>query len=92
MRGESIDLFTTKLSHADRSTVIVPNRKIVGEILHNYGKIRQLELGVGVAYQTDLNHALAAIDEVLGLPARPRRNPRPSSVSPPWPILRSTLR
>src|SRR5215510_6110490 len=38
-RVETIDLFTTSLSHADMSKVVVPNRKIVGEILHNYGKI-----------------------------------------------------
>ena len=38
---ESIELFSTRLSHADRSIVVVPNRKIVGEIMHNYGQIRQ---------------------------------------------------
>ena len=50
--------------------MVVPNRKIVGEILHNYGSIRQLNIAVGVAYDTDLNKALATIDEVL------RDNPR----------------
>ena len=34
-RVEDINLFDTTLSHADRSSVVVPNRKIVGEILHN---------------------------------------------------------
>jgi small conductance mechanosensitive channel len=76
-RVEAIDLFTTVLSHADMSKVIVPNRKIVGEILHNYGKIRQLDLSVGVAYGTDLNSALAAVNEVLGLNPRVLRDPVP---------------
>jgi small conductance mechanosensitive channel len=62
---ESIELFNTKLGHTDLSKVVVPNRKIVGEILHNYGKIRQLDVTVGVAYNTDLNAALAAVDDVL---------------------------
>ena len=31
---------------------MIPNRKIVGEILHNYGKIRRW-IEVGVAYDTD---------------------------------------
>ena len=48
-RVESINLFTTRLSHPDRSLVVVPNRKIVGEILHNYGEIRQLDLRVEIA-------------------------------------------
>jgi small conductance mechanosensitive channel len=64
-RVEVIELFNTKLSHPDLSTVVVPNRKIVGDILHNYGKIRQLDVAVGVAYNTDLNVALAAVNEVL---------------------------
>jgi small conductance mechanosensitive channel len=62
---ETITLFQTTLSHPDRSRVVIPNRKIVGEILHNYGKIRQLDVTVGVAYDTDLNQALTLIQEVL---------------------------
>jgi len=77
---ESIELFTTKLSHTDKSRVVVPNRKIVGEILHNYGKIRQLEVTVGVAYNTDLNAALAAVGQVL------RQNPR--VLKGPEPVVR----
>ena len=62
---ETITLFQTTLSHPDRSLVVIPNRKIVGEILHNYGKIRQLDITVGVAYDTELNQALTVIQEVL---------------------------
>jgi small conductance mechanosensitive channel len=60
-----IGLFSTTLTHPDRSRVVIPNRKIVGEILHNYGNIRQIDVVVGVSYRTDLNQALAAIREVL---------------------------
>jgi len=67
---DSITLFTTTLIHGDRSRVIVPNRKIVGEILHNYGKIRQTQVSVGVAYETDLKLALATMAELV------RANPR----------------
>ena len=62
---ETITLFQTTLSHPDRSLIVIPNRKIVGEILHNYGKIRQLDVTVGVAYDTELNQALTLIQEVL---------------------------
>jgi len=41
---EAVELFNTVLSHPDLSRVIIPNRKIVGEVLHNYGKIRQLDV------------------------------------------------
>jgi len=76
-RVESIELFSTKLSHADLSTVVVPNRKIVGEILHNYGQIRQLDVMVAVAYNTDLNAALAAVNEVVTLNPRVLKDPSP---------------
>lgn len=76
-RVESITLFSTKLSHPDRSVVIIPNRKIVGEILHNYGTLRQLNLSVGVAYDTDIGHALRVIDEVLNANPRIMKDPAP---------------
>ncbi|MGA2030094.1 MAG: mechanosensitive ion channel domain-containing protein [Verrucomicrobiota bacterium] len=60
-----IELFSTMLLHADSSRVMVPNRKIVGEILHNYGQIRQLDLGVGVGYGTDIDVALKIIRQIL---------------------------
>jgi small conductance mechanosensitive channel len=72
---ETITLFSTTLLHLDHSRVIVPNRKIVGEILHNYGRIRQLEVSVGVAYDADLRLALAAVREVLDSNARVLKDP-----------------
>lgn len=60
-----IDLFSTTLLHADNSHVIVPNRKIVGEILHNYGHIRQLDLTAAIGYSADLTLALAIVGEIL---------------------------
>ena len=76
-RVDSIELFSTKLSHPDLSKVVVPNRKIVGEILHNYGQIRQLDVVVGVAYSTDLNAALAAVNQVLTSNTRVLKDPAP---------------
>lgn len=74
---ESISLFSTILGHPDRSRVVIPNRKIVGEILHNYGTIRQLGLEVGVAYDTDVGAALGVIEEVLRGHPRVLREPAP---------------
>jgi small conductance mechanosensitive channel len=73
----SIELFATTLAHPDRSRVVIPNRKIVGEILHNYGTIRQLELNVGVAYQTNLTEAIAVVGEVLKSNPRVLKDPAP---------------
>jgi small conductance mechanosensitive channel len=65
-----IELFSTTLAHADRSRVIIPNRKIVGEILHNYGTVRQLDLAVGVGYTANVTEAIALVRDIL------KQNPR----------------
>ena len=72
-----IKLFSTTLGHADLSRVVIPNRKIVGEILHNYGRVRQVSFEVGVAYDADLGGALRATEEVLRANARVLKDPAP---------------
>jgi len=76
-RVESITLFSTTLSHPDRSLVVIPNRKIAGEILHNYGRIRQVSVVVGVAYEADLNEVLATIQEIVTTNERVLTEPKP---------------
>jgi small conductance mechanosensitive channel len=72
---EHINLFNTTLGHVDRSRVVVPNRKVVGEILHNYGTIRQVDVSVGVAYDTDIGAAMTVIREVLQANPKVLREP-----------------
>ena len=72
-----IELSSTTLGHADLSRVVIPNRKIVGEILHNYGRLRQLDITVGVPYQADLDQALAAVRDVLQASALALKDPTP---------------
>jgi small conductance mechanosensitive channel len=74
---EEISLFSTTLSHADKSLVVIPNRKIAGEILHNYGQIRQLNLTVRVSYTTDLTQAITSVDAVLLANRRVLQDPKP---------------
>lgn len=74
---EEVKLFNTTLGHPDRSRVVIPNRKIVGEILHNYGSLRQLDVVAGVAYDTDLSAALDAIRAVLAAHPKILRDPEP---------------
>jgi len=78
--GEVLDvsLFNTTLGHPDRSKVVIPNRRIVGEIMHNYGKIRQLAVEVSVALEANLAAAQSAIQEVLQGNARVLRDPVPT--------------
>ncbi|BCA56502.1 mechanosensitive ion channel protein [Nitrospira sp. KM1] len=76
---QTISIFSTVLLHPDRSRVVIPNRKIVGEILHNFGTIRQLHLQVGVAYSTNLTQALTLVREIL--------TRHPSVLKDPMPVI-----
>jgi len=81
-RVETITLFSTTLSHIDRSRIVIPNRKIAGEILHNFGTIRQLDVTVGIAYDADIAAALATVSEVLP--------PNPRVLQDPPPVIQTT--
>src|SRR6266849_905494 len=73
-----ITLSSTILLHPDHSRVIIPNRKIVGEILHNFGTMRQLHLAVHVPHHADLNQALEACRQIVDANIRVLKDPTPS--------------
>jgi small conductance mechanosensitive channel len=72
-----VDLFNTVLIHPDKSRVVIPNRKIVGEVLHNFGSIRQHDITVGVSYSTDLPRAIGVVRQVLAQNPRVLQDPEP---------------
>lgn len=75
----TIELFSTTLVHPDHSRVIIPNRKIVGEILHNFGTMRQVTVTIGVPHSADLSMALGTAHGVL--------TANPSVLSDPAPLV-----
>jgi small conductance mechanosensitive channel len=74
----TIELFSTVLTHPDMSTVVIPNRKIIGEILHNYGKIRQLDMSVGVSYGSNMVEVLTVLREIVASNQRVLKSPAPA--------------
>ena len=79
VRGDvaAIELFSTALVHADRSRVVIPNRKLVGEILHNFGNTRQLHLTITVPHAADVTAALTAATDVVTRNERVLKDPAP---------------
>lgn len=74
---QTISLFSSTLLHPDHSRVVVPNRKVVGEILQNFGKIRQAQVKVSIAYESDLRSALEIIGELVKSNSRVLAEPAP---------------
>lgn len=73
----AIELNSTTLLHPDLSRVIIPNKKIVGEILHNFGRTRQLRLAMLVPHSADLATVLTVAHEVVVADPRVLRDPAP---------------
>jgi len=72
-----IGLTATILMHADHSRLIIPNRKIVGEILHNFSTTRQLNLSVSVAHPGDVVSLLRGVRDVVATNTRVLKDPSP---------------
>jgi small conductance mechanosensitive channel len=72
-----IDLTASRLVRGDLSILILPNKHIVGEIVHNFGVIRQLDILVGVAYHTDVATATRLLRTILDQNPRVLKTPAP---------------
>lgn len=75
--GEVVDmqLARTMIKTVDGYTIVIPNKHIIGEIIHNYSDVKLLEINVGVSYSSDLDKAIALVKEVIHKDARAAREP-----------------
>ncbi len=62
---KEIKLAYTILTNEDDIIITIPNRHIVGEILHNSYASSILELSIGIAYHCDPEKAIAIISKVF---------------------------
>ena len=60
-----IKLAHTLLSDEDGVEIAVPNRHIIGEVIHNSRGCKLIELSVGISYQADADRAIALIRKTL---------------------------
>jgi small conductance mechanosensitive channel len=63
---EEINLGATILTDEDGVKITIPNKHIVGEILHNSEERRIVEEVVGISYDSDPEKAIGIIKEALG--------------------------
>ncbi|MDI6623444.1 MAG: mechanosensitive ion channel family protein [Brevundimonas sp.] len=75
---QRLDLFTTQMSNANNHKIVVPNSKVLGDVILNLSgqKTRRVEINFTVGYGEDLNAARAVLvgvaerhDKVLPDPA-----------------------
>lgn len=67
---KEVRLAATILTNEDEEVITIPNRHVIGEIIHNSKEARVLELEMGVAYASDIDQVAAiiksAVAEVTG--------------------------
>ncbi|MFT4813192.1 MAG: small conductance mechanosensitive channel [Paracoccaceae bacterium] len=62
---KEVHLAFTMLTNEDGEIITIPNKHIVGEIIHNSQADTVLELSVGIAYESDTKAAIEAIKKKL---------------------------
>lgn len=62
---EDISLGSTRLMRMDGVKVVVPNKHVIGEIIHNYSGRKGVDITVGVGYGSDVTQAIEAIRRII---------------------------
>jgi small conductance mechanosensitive channel len=77
--GEVIDIKIpkTELKTVDGTMITVPNKDIVGEIIHNYSTYKKLDITVGVSYKSDVEKALKVVNDIVTHEGRVTKDVRP---------------
>lgn len=77
--GEVLDmtLARTVLMTLDGTRIIIPNKKIIGEIMHNYSEHKRLDIKVGVAYSSDIDKAIGLVKDAVARDKRVTARPKP---------------
>lgn len=74
---EDMTLARTIIRTLDGTRIIIPNKKIIGEIVHNFSEFKILELTVGIAYGTDADKAIAVVKSIIDAEKRVMAKPAP---------------
>lgn len=62
---KEVHLAFTMLTNEDGEIITIPNKHIVGEIIHNSHEDTVLELSIGIAYSSNTQLAISAIEKKL---------------------------
>lgn len=62
---DDMTLGRTVLTTVDGDKIVVPNKHIIGEIIHNFSALKRVDITVGVSYATDMDSAINIIKAVV---------------------------
>ena len=77
--GEITDmtLARTEMKTLDGTVIFIPNKQIIGEVMHNYSSFKKLDLTVGISYNSDPEKAIEIIKGIISHESRITGQPQP---------------
>lgn len=76
---KGVSLFTTEMSTGDNIQIIMPNSQVWGSAIKNYSAhdTRRVDLVAGIAYEDDIDQAMAVLEGLIKKEARIMQDPAP---------------
>lgn len=77
---QSISLFNTILHTPDNQKIIVPNSKIISDVITNItaNETRRIDMVIGIGYEDDIDKAKAILTRILSEESRILKDPPPT--------------
>ena len=79
---EDLHIFTTQIKTVDNKTIIIPNGKIMGDVIVNYTAkdTRRIDVLLGVSYGDDIDKVRGIIEKAVAEDERILRDPSPAII------------
>ena len=74
---QDMTLARTEVKTVDGTKIVVPNKQIIGEVIHNYSNFKKLDITVGVSYKSNMDKAISAVKDVVLRDKRISQTPEP---------------
>ena len=77
--GEVLDmtLARTLIKTVDGTIIVIPNKHIIGEVIHNYSEFKKLDITAGISYDSDVDRAIDVVKNIVKKDARVSQKPEP---------------
>ena len=77
---DEMQIFTTQLKSPDNKKIIIPNAKLLGDVITNYSaqETRRVDLVIGVSYSDDLQKVEKVLTDILSQDERVLKDPAPT--------------
>jgi small conductance mechanosensitive channel len=62
---QDIALARTIIKALDGTMIVVPNKQIVGDVIHNYSDTKKLDITMGVSYESDTDKAISLMRKII---------------------------